>query len=252
MIESLCNVDETNVDQHTFKVLELNDEHFDTLRDYLISKLPEHYLSSKSFARTMESLGHAVAYEKLKLKFPISPKIRSGDIGEIISCTYMEEQLGYLVPIKKLQWRDHRNMAMRGDDVIALKFEEDNIHFIKCEAKSAKSLSTNTLVEARKELDSYDGRPSPHSIDFIIERLFETGNDSIAAQLESYIYKQSMKNNDVKHLLFVVTKSNPNSLQKDAFNNYKGGFPQISIGLKVNKHSELIDEIFCGLDKIYE
>ena len=99
MIESLCNVDETNVDQHTFKVLELNDEHFNTLRDYLISKLPEHYLSSKSFARTMESLGHAVAYEKLKLKFPISPKIRSGDIGEIISCTLIYAELSGDFPL---------------------------------------------------------------------------------------------------------------------------------------------------------
>ncbi|EIY0854356.1 Hachiman antiphage defense system protein HamA [Acinetobacter baumannii] len=252
MIESLCEKTETTIDQHIFRVLVLQDSHFNTLRDLLISKLPEYYLSPQSFQRTLNLLGQAAAYEKLKLKFPSSRKIRSGDVGEVISSIYIEEHLNYFLPIRKLQWRDHKDMAMRGDDVIALKFEEDNIQFIKCESKSAKSLSTATLEEARKELDSFEGRPSPHSIDFIIERSYEIGNDDIAQQLETFIYKKSIKNSDVKHLLFVLTKSNPNLLQKAAFDNYKGNYPQISIGFKVDKHAELINEIFFGLNKNYE
>ena len=252
MIEDLCEITEVKLNQHIFKVLNLKDEYFLHFKELIIAKLPEYYLSTTSFQRTMILLGKEAAYKKLKLKFPQVLKLRSGDLGEVISSSYIEHHLDYLVPINKIQWRDHRDMAMRGDDVIALKIEGDNFKFIKCESKSAQKLSTSTLDEARKELDSFDGRPSPHSIEFIIERLYESGKQSLAEKLEIFNYTKTIKKSDVKHLLFVITKSNPDSLQRKAFESYIGDFCQISIGMKVDKHPELVNEVFSGLEKKYE
>ncbi|MFX2144868.1 Hachiman antiphage defense system protein HamA [Acinetobacter baumannii] len=252
MIESLCELAELKLDQHTFKVLELKDENFEALKNILVSEFPETYLSKSSFERTMELLGQQAAYSKLKSKFPKGKKLRSGDIGEVISRTYIEKHLDYIVPIKKLQWRDHREMAMRGDDVIAIKIDGDDIKFIKCEAKSVQSLNRNTLEEARKELDQHDGKPSPHSLDFIIERLYEIGNKELAEILEVHKYHKRIRKQDVNHLLFVFTKSNPNLLQKNAFEAYTGDFCQISVGLKTKKHQELITTVFEELNNKYE
>lgn len=251
MIEDLCALNEINIGQHTFKVLELKEDSFDTLKNLLISEFPETYLSKSSFERTMKILGKEAAYCKLKLKFPNNKNIRSGDVGEVISHTYIESHLDYIVPIRKLQWRDHREMAMRGDDVIAIKIEGDDIKFMKCEAKSAKSLSRKILDDARKELDQHEGKPSPHTLEFIIERLHETDNEELSMKLATYIYNKRIKKNDVKHLLFVFTQSNPDSLQKEACESYAGEYCQISVGLKINKHAELIKEVFEELNSKY-
>ena len=50
---------------------------------------------------------------------------------------FIEESTSYSVPIRKLRWRDHRNMAMRGDDVIGVlvNHEEQTIKFLKAEAQ---------------------------------------------------------------------------------------------------------------------
>src|SRR5690606_21510591 len=140
----------------------LKDENFETLKNILVSEYSETYLSKSSFERTMKSLGQQAAYSKLKSKFPQGKKLRSGDVGEVISRTYIEKHLDYVVPIKKLQWRNHREMDMRGNDVIAIKIDGDEKQFIKGEAKSVQSMNNKTLDEARKELDQHDGKPSPH------------------------------------------------------------------------------------------
>ena len=49
---------------------------------------------------------------------------------------YIEEETGYTVPIRKLRWRDHMNMSMRGDDVIGIVITPQNqtLKFLKAEA----------------------------------------------------------------------------------------------------------------------
>ena len=48
-------------------------------------------------------------------------QIRSGDLGEIYATEWIDAHSGgYRAPIKRLRWKDHRNMAMRGDDVIGI------------------------------------------------------------------------------------------------------------------------------------
>jgi ABC-type transporter MlaC component len=119
------------------------------------------------------------------------------------------------------------------------------------ESKSVQSLNRNTLEEARKELDQYEGKPSPHSLDFIIERLYEIQNEELATKLEMHKYHKQIRKKDVKHLLFVFTKSSPNLLQKAAFQAYTGEFCQISVGLKIKRHQDFITSVFEELDDIY-
>lgn len=235
-----------NNGQHKFLKLELKSEEFDSLVLGLADLLPSHYVDPNSFARTLEILGKPQAAQKLRIRIPETKKIRSGDVGEALTTAYIEEETDYIVPIRKLRWRDHRNMAMRSDDVIGILINPQNqsLNFLKAEAKSNQSLSRVILEEAREELDSEDGRPTPHGLLFIAERLREIGNQELAEQIEKTLLDTGIALNKVKHLLFVVTQSNPSTLQKEAFDNYDGTVQQQSVGLKVSRHQQLVSSVY--------
>jgi len=199
-------------------------------------------------ASTLEHLGKPAAAKKLRIKLPEVKKIRSGDIGEILATDYFDEKTAYSVPIKKLRWKDHRNMPMRGDDVIGVLINQENqtIKFLKAEAKSNQSLSRNVLLKARGELDLDEGLPAPHALEFVAERLRETGNQALANLIEKAQLVDGIGNSQVEHLLFTFTASNPERLQKEAFENYSGNIKQTSVGFQVSNHQELIESVYQG------
>lgn len=92
---------------------------------------------------------------------PQTAHIRSGDAAEIYATEWIDAYSGYRAPIKRLRWKDHRNMAMRGDDVIGmlLDAETQRLSFLKTEAKSRINLRAQTLEEARSGLDKDSGLP---------------------------------------------------------------------------------------------
>ncbi len=234
---------------HEFLKLELQPEEFESLVNGLIDLLPDHYVDPNAIARTLEILGKPAAADKLRIKIPETKKTRSGDVGEVLATDYIEEQTGYSVPIRKLRWRDHRNMAMRGDDVVGFVVNHQNqtLKFLKAEAKGNRKLSRAVLEKARKELDSDSGKPTPHALSFIAERLRETGNTGLCDLIEKAQLVTGVSQNQVKHLLFTVTQSDPSRLQKEAFDNYTGTIPQISIGVQLDGHQELIESVYQGV-----
>lgn len=245
---STCNVNHSN-GEHTFHVLELNSSEFNNLKSDLVSILPSQYIDPYSIADILSRLGKDAAAQKLRDKIPLVKKIRSGDIGELLTADYIEEKTDFIVPIKKLRWRDHRDMAMRGDDVIGIFVNPSNqsVRFLKAEAKSNKSLSTDVLDKAREELDNDNGLPAPHALGFVIDRLKEIGETNLANLLEKVQLVDGINVNQVEHLLFTFTSSNPATLQRIAFDNYIGNIKQTSVGFKVSDHQRFISEVYQGI-----
>ncbi len=238
-----------NNGEHTFTILELKPENFNALVSELIDLLPEHYIAPQSIADILSLLGKSAAAEKLREKIPEVKNIRSGDVGEVITTDYIEESMDFNVPIRKLRWRDHRNMAMRGDDVIGIYINpvDQSVRFIKAEAKANKSLSTDVLTKAREELDNDKGLPAPHALSFVVDRLKEIGNAPLADLIEKVQLVDGIRPNQVEHLLFTLTASNPATLQKKAFESYDGDIKQTSVGFRVNDHQELIKRVYEGI-----
>ena len=110
-----------NTHGHTFRIIKLKPAEFDSLISELVDLLPNYYISPESIADILSRLGKNAAAQKLRDKIPDVKNIRSGDVGEVITTDYIEECTDFIVPIRKLRWRDHRNMAMRGDDVIGIQ-----------------------------------------------------------------------------------------------------------------------------------
>lgn len=237
-----------NSGRNSFKIFTLKPDEFETLKSTLIHTLPGLYVDPNSIANTLERLGKQAAANKLRVKIPEAKKVRSGDIGELLATDYIEECTDYSVPIMKLRWRDHRNMPMRGDDVIGILVSQVDqaIRFLKAEAKGNKSLSRDVLQKARDELDLDDGLPSPHALTFVTERLREIGQLELSDIIERAQLVDGIKGQQVEHLLFTFTASSPATLQKEAFEAYTGNIKQKSVGFRVTRHQELINDVFQG------
>ena len=142
-ITNKSEVSNENSHEHTFCIIKLKPEEFDSLVSKLVDLLPSHYIAPESIMNILNRLGKGAAARKLRDKIPAVKNIRSGDVGEVITTDYIEEFTDFTVPIRKLRWRDHRDMAMRGDDVIGIYVnqESQSVRFLKAEAKANMALS---------------------------------------------------------------------------------------------------------------
>lgn len=124
--------------------------------------LPGEYAFPTRIANILESLGKPAAATYLKSKLPTGRKARSGDLGEIIGTHYATGDLGYAA-VSRLRWKDHREMAMRGDDIIGVRLPETGpVQFLKGEAKSLASLDTAApATPAHRRTAASDLQPHP-------------------------------------------------------------------------------------------
>ena len=86
-------------------------------------------------------------------------KQRSGsDLGEILATEYVNRgHWGYEAPVHRLRWKDGRDLAMRGDDIIGFNFKKQPVGRLKGESKSRAVLADATLDEARTALQEAQG-----------------------------------------------------------------------------------------------
>ncbi len=136
-----------------------------------------HYDDLKQIAVDMKRNGYKQAARVLQARLPKTKTARSGELGEILATEFVVEYLGYNVPVRRLRYKDGREMALRGDDFIGVSQDPKNdFRLIKGESKSRASLTTTTLKEAREALNKNHGRCTPASLYFVADRLMERGN----------------------------------------------------------------------------
>lgn len=217
---------------------------FDDLRDVLKS----HYVSPEITAKRLAELGAPKTAQLLREHLPTRKTARSGDLGEVLATEIAEQTLNFNVPIRRLRWKDGREMALRGDDIIGVRVTASGkLELLKGESKSRANLSTAVLEEAGEALDRDRGRPTRHAVLFVAERLRELGNDALAVQLENAVL-DSFKGSKVEHMLLALTAGNPTQLLKDhltAAATKKR--TRHAVGVRIFDHAGFIDVLFGGL-----
>ncbi|CUW40610.1 protein of unknown function [Magnetospirillum sp. XM-1] len=209
--------------------------------------VPGHYASEEQVARALARLGKSAAAALVQGKLPTTKAIRSGDLGEIFATEWIDAHSGgYQAPIKRLRWKDHRNMAMRGDDVIGIlqDAQTQRLHFLKTEAKSRASLTAQVLTEARAGLDKDGGLPSAHALSFISARLLELDNLPLADAIDDALLKHGIRAENVRHLLFTFSGNAPEALLTASLQSYRGPINQWGIGLHVEGHAAFIGAVY--------
>jgi hypothetical protein len=214
--------------------------------------VPGHYASEERVAHALRRLGKKGAAKLIEEKLPTTKQIRSGDLGEIFATEWIDAYSGgYRAPVKRLRWRDHRNMAMRGDDVIGMKQDDktQRLQFLKTEAKSRGKLTAKVVAEARAGLDKDGGLPSAHALAFISACLFEMKDLALVDAIDDAQVKYGIPPQSVGHLMFVFTGNAPEALLTDALKNYAGSIGQWGVGLHVEGHGGFIGAVY---DKVID
>lgn len=207
--------------------------------------IPDKYTSEDRLADIMKKLGKAKTAEFIETSLPTSKTVRSGDLGEVLGVTYLAEFTEFKLHVKRLRWKDHRNMAMRGEDVLAFAVnDEGNLLVLKGEVKSRKTLSATTIKAARKALAANDGRPSAHALAFMAARYFEMGDKAMTDLLDKTQLEEQLPQSRVTHMIFVLSGNDPTKQQTNDLLSYKGAMKQISVGVVVPTHQEFIQSVF--------
>jgi len=241
-----CDTARESVGTHELSIITSRPENISDGRDAVAAIVPEHYAAEEQVARILRRLGRPEAAAFIENKLPTTKSIRSGDLGEILATEYIASETPYDVPIKRLRWKDHRNMAMRGDDVIGLMRDQatGRLHFLKTEAKSRAALAGGVVTEAREGLDKEAGLPSAHALEFISARLMEAGEDALADAIDDALLKHGIAPHTVSHLLFTFSGNHPGNILRANLQGYAGGYPQNYVGVRIDAHGAFIADVY--------
>lgn len=241
-----CGFADTAIGNHGLRVLTGSPNHLATGIQATAAVVPGHYAAEEQVSRALARLGKTAAAALIEGKLPTTKAIRSGDLGEIYATEWIDAHSGYRAPIKRLRWKDHRNMAMRGDDVIGLLQDPatHRLSFLKTEAKSRITLTAQVLTEARAGLDKDGGLPSAHALSFISARLLELGNASLADAIDDALLKHGVPIQSVRHLLFTFSGNAPDALLSASLQAYAGAITQWGVALRVDGHAAFVGAVY--------
>ena len=213
-------------------------------RDELAAILPGHYVTAEHLARVLRRRNKVKSAGIIEERLPQTTQLRSGDLGEILGTAFVNELTDYSIGINRLQWRDHRNMAMRGDDLIGFRVVDDELQFLKGEAKSGANMAAATITKAREGLSTFDERPSPHALLFLSEKYANAGYEDLADRIDDAVLDKSIELEQVTHLLFTFTGNSVANLLTTALQDYAGEVSQIAVNFQIPTHQAFIREVY--------
>ncbi len=221
----------------------------DEIRNKLAETIRSHYDRLDRIAEDVERLGFELAAAILKEAMPQTAKGRSGDLGEILATELVEEEIGLRVPVRRLRYKDGRNMAMRGDDFIGAGYggTDEKLWLLKGEAKSNKVLGKSTVTSARKVLNRDNGRCTPDSLLFVANRLLESDDpedNALGRSLRDEVGLKSLRADRIDHMLFTVSGNGPHTSLKEDLDATGNNRDHYVVNIHIQDHQDFIAAMY--------
>ena len=227
----------------------------DAVKTHLCATVRSHYDSVDRIADDVEKLGYKIAAGILRERLPRTKKARSGDLGEILACELVEEEMHFTVPVRRLRYKDGREMALRGDDFIGVRWDEDKglLQLLKGESKSRITLAETTITKARASLNRDNGRCTPSSLLFVADRLLDDNDDDNAGlgqALREEVGTKSLPATRIDHVLFTMSGNVPPEALEDDLKAAGSGRNHTVINIRIEDHQQFIAETYEGAEKV--
>jgi hypothetical protein len=223
------------------------------IKAQLVITVRSHYDSLDRIAEDVEKLGYRAAATILRERLPRSKRARSGDLGEILASELTEERLGFNVPVRRMRYKDGREVALRGDDFIGVGYDKDDkLWLLKGESKSNSILGKATITAARKTLDRDNGRCTPLSLLFVADRLLDQGGEEeeFGRAIITEVGAKALPASRIDHALFTVSGNAPPPALTEDYNSLGQGRRQTVINFRIEDHQAFIADIYkeaCSL-----
>lgn len=220
----------------------------------LLETVRSHYDHLDRIAADAARLGYEKAAEILRTRMPTEERARSGDLGEILATELAEVTLGFRIPVKRLRFKDGRNMALRGDDFIGVIVTDGGqLRLLKGESKSRQELAKPAITEGREALDRDDGRCTPESLLFVADRLLDSNDpadQALGQSLRDEIGQKSLPPGRIDHMLFTLSGNAPPPSLKADLEGAGSERSQYSVNLHVPDHGDFIGTVFVEAAKL--
>jgi hypothetical protein len=219
------------------------------VEEHLYVTVRAHYDRIDRIAEDVEQLGFAIAATTLRERLPRTKKARSGDLGEILASELVEEEMGFDVPIRRMRYKDGREVPLRGDDFIGVKYGRDEgLRLLKGEAKSRAVLGKTTITEARKALNRDNGRCTPCSLLFVADRLLDRDGDQreLGRVLRKEVGTKTLVPARIDHVLFTLSGNAPPAALEEDLQAAEEGRNHTVINIRIEDHQTFIADVYEG------
>ena len=212
----------------------------------LIRRVRAHYDDPRRIADDVAELGFPGAAAILRERLPTDPKTRSGEVGEILATEFMEHQTNFRIPVRRLRYKDGREMALRGDDFLGIQQLEGSLAYLKGEAKSGQAMGAAVITTARTRLNDDEGRPTPISLLFVSDRLLEGGGDDevLGREIRNALGRGTIQAHDVTHGLFTLTGNDRIADLEADLDGADDAHGHVSVNLRINDHQAFIAWVY--------
>jgi len=249
MFDEWCDIDES-VHGDNKKLCGLSEKANGraAIRAELVQRVRSHYDKLEQIAEDAERLGFPGASAILKERMPRTARARSGEMGEIVATEFIELHTGFRIPVRRLRYKDGREMALRGDDFLGVSEDEnERLLFLKGESKSGQAVSNAVVTDARERLSADDGRPTPISLLFVADRLLEAVDEdeqALGRRMRDEVALKSVAPQRITHGLFALSGNTPEAILEADLEAADGVHSHISVGFHVEGHQAFIAEIY--------
>ena len=248
MFREWCEIQRTARGQHkTFYALTEKAGGRVAVLPQLAERVRNHYDDMTRIAEDVARLGFPAAASILKERLPRSKRTRSGELGEILATEFVEFGTGFRVPVRRLRYKDGREMALRGDDFIGVKQDERGaLRLLKGESKSRHSLTPSVVRRARKTLRESYGRPTPISLLFVADRLLESGgtDEDLGRRIRDEVANRSVPSERITHGLFVLSGNSASPILEADLEEADEHHDHISMAMRIDDHRDFVAETY--------
>ena len=219
----------------------------DAVSERLIERVRCHYDDLEHIANDVERLGFPGAARIFRQRLPTKARSRSGELGEILAAEFAEFQTGFRVPVRRLRYKDQRELALRGDDFLGICTNDQNrLAYLKGEAKSGQVVSNAVVTDARDRLSQDDGRPTPISLLFVTDRLLEgdDGDKELGQRIRDAFALNSVASRMITHGLFTLSGNHPQAILEVDLDAADDRHAHISANLHIVDHQDFIEATY--------
>jgi hypothetical protein len=213
----------------------------------LVETVRSHYDRLDRIADDVARLGYERAAHILRTRMPTVATSRSGDLGEILASELAEEALGFRIPVKRLRFKDGREMALRGDDFLGVLTDEGELQLLKGESKSRLQLAAPAINDGRTALDRDDGRCTPESLLFVADQLLaspDVEDQELGRRLRDEVGLNALPPQRINHMLFTLSGNVPPPSFAADLAAAGANRNQYSVNLHIADHGEFIDLVY--------
>jgi len=249
MFEEWCDINEAeHGEKKKLCGLSEKEDGREAIKDELVERVRSHYDNLERIAEDVERLGFTGAAAILHERLPRTRRARSGELGEIIATEFIEFHTGFRIPVRRLRYKDGREMALRGDDFLGIDEDEaERLLFLKGESKSGRAVSNAVVATARERLSADDGRPTPISLLFVADRLLESDDEddgTLGRRLRDETVLRTVPPQRITHGLFALSGTAPGALLQADLETADDDHNHVSVGFHVDGHQAFIAEIY--------